>query len=262
HPRPAARGHPRGDRAGGAEAPRHARPRARRGADVRHAAGPAAARRGRRSAGAGRAARPRSPGPGGAVGAASARAGRRARAPRLRRARRAGVAQVILILWAAVTLGALLAWPVAYWILVPLGRVKLAAFVARLVVPWLSQDREGRAALAGALALHRRRTIDLGLVVWLEARLARAQPPGGRGAGRLGGGGIAAAGLLGAARGDHDGARALLASAAWLPPVWSPAPAAAVAHEWLAADAASRGDWAFVRALSGPRTAAGTFLAL
>ncbi|HKA90288.1 MAG TPA: hypothetical protein VKE22_21650 [Haliangiales bacterium] len=161
---------------------------------------------------------------------------------------------MILILWAAVTLGALLAWPVAYWILVPLGRVKLAAFVARLVVPWLSQDREGRAALAGALALHRRRTIDLELVVWLEARLARAEP--------LGGGGIVAAGLLRAARGDHDGARALLASAAWLPPVWSPAPAAAVAHEWLAADAASRGDWAFVRALSGPRTAAGTFLAL
>jgi len=157
---------------------------------------------------------------------------------------------MMLLLWIAITLGAILAGPVAFHVLVPFGRVKLAAFVARRAVPWLGQDRDGRAALAAAMALHRRRVIAVDLVAWVEARIGEAQPLAGAG------------GLMRAARGDGDGARALLASVAWLAPGWSPSPAAAVAHEWLAAEAASRGDWALVRDLPGPNTATGAFLRL
>jgi len=163
------------------------------------------------------------------------------------------VETVISLLWIIVTLAALLAWPMARYVLVPLGQVKLATYATRLVTPWLSQDGEGRALLVGTLALYRR-GLDPALLAWLEARQARLGP--------VGGAGVCAAGLLRAARGDLTSARALLRSVAWIHPGWTPGFASVVANEWLAADAASRGDWETVRDTPPPHSRAVRLLSL
>ena len=160
---------------------------------------------------------------------------------------------MIGLLWLLVTLAALLAWPFAVYVLVPLGQVKLATHATRLVSPWLTQDREGRALLVGTLALYRR-GLDPALLAWLEARQAHRGP--------VGGAGICAAGLLRASRGDVVSARALLRSVSWIHPGWTPRLANVVANEWLAADAATRGDWETVRDVPPPHSRATRLLSL
>src|SRR5690606_1070600 len=77
-------------------------------------------------------------------------------------------------------------------------------------------------------------------------------------------GGIVAAGLLAASRGDREGARDILLGAEDFEADVAPKAARQVANEWLVADAAARGDWiAVIRrgALPGQATAYTRFLA-
>ena len=128
---------------------------------------------------------------------------------------------------------------------VPLGWVR-TAYVLSLPAPLaFPSDRKGGAALVGAWALCRQRTPDARAADWLRRRLL---------AKRLRGAGTAAAGLLAAAHGDDEGARALLERVEDFPK--TPRRARTMAREWLAALAAERGEWAALVALGacGPKT--------
>ncbi len=139
-----------------------------------------------------------------------------------------------------IALGLVIAAALLHGWIVARGWVRLAMASATMRVVRGGQDVDGVIVLAGARALVRQRVVseaDAGLV---EARLARQRSP--RGAG------VAAHGLLLAARGDRDGARVLMASVAALAPAVCPAAALQLSREWLIGDAAERGDW---RALAG-----------
>lgn len=152
-----------------------------------------------------------------------------------------------------VLLVVLFPWATARLVLVPLGLPR-AAFVLASLSAWrMRADRRGGAVLAGAWALLRQPAPSAADRAWLERRLDRASP--------LGGAGVLAAGLLAAAREDLETARRLIESVATLAPVTSPRVARALAGEWLAADAAARGDWERVARLPGPRTRLGRFCA-
>ncbi|MCC6996372.1 MAG: hypothetical protein IT370_17305 [Deltaproteobacteria bacterium] len=141
-----------------------------------------------------------------------------------------------------IALALVLAAGVLHGWIVRRGWVRLAMASATLRVVRGGQDGDGVIALAGARALLRQRVpseADAGLV---EARLARQRSP--RGAG------LAAHGLLLAARGDREGARVLLASVATLAPAVCPAAALRLSREWLIGDAAERGDWAALAAMA------------
>ena len=125
-----------------------------------------------------------------------------------------------------------LPWLAAETIAIPLGRTRLAyhfAAEAREV----HEDPVGGGLIAAAWALNRQRTLDPGDAAWIEAKRDAS--------GRLGDCRIVATALIAAARGDRDGARALLESIALIPEV-TPA-ARELAGEWLAADDAERGAW-------------------
>lgn len=132
-------------------------------------------------------------------------------------------------------------WLLARTVAIPLGLPRAAYLLARLSEVVLARDRAGGAAFAAAWAVLRRPRP----VPWLDRRLATLGPT--RGAA------VAAAGLRAAALGDDEGARLLLASVALVDRRAVPPAVARAATEWLAAEAAERGDWPSVRGLRGTR---------
>ena len=130
-----------------------------------------------------------------------------------------------------------LPWTTTRLLLIPLGRPRMAYWLARTAEVTFDGDVHGGAALAGAWALLRRREHDEVTAAWLEDRLRPAT------AQTLGGAGILATGLLLAGRGDHDGARAIVRTVVEIDPRACPEAARRLAAGWLAADAASRGAW-------------------
>ena len=160
-------------------------------------------------------------------------------------------------LWGAWLLLFLFPWPIARRVLVPLGLARTAYCLTLLSDVVWKIDRRGGAAIAGAMALLRSGTPSVRAIEWLERRLAKAK--------MLKGAGVCATGLLQAARGNLDGARAILESVDMIDARACPTPARLFAAEWLACDAAARGAWPEVRALGNaiaPRTRATRFLAV
>ncbi len=166
-----------------------------------------------------------------------------------RRARAAGIAVVATVLGVAAPFLAplaLLGWAVAIavWVtplrwapgLPPMSAYR-AARVAEALAP--APDPEARAVLVGALSAVRRGapTAAVRLGTLLDKAHSGLEPE------PLAGAGVVAAGLLCAARGDRVGARALMASVAWLPADTVSPETAQLAWRWRLADAAERGAW-------------------
>jgi hypothetical protein len=145
--------------------------------------------------------------------------------------------------WLALLLGALAAvaivpGPLARAVAVPLGQVRLAYQLGRI-----SADGDSVGLVLAARALNRQRAPDPDDAAWIEARRDAA--------GRLTDAQVIATGLVAAARGDRDGARALLESVVILP---AAIPAAReLAAEWLGADDAERGRWDRIAARAAQR---------
>jgi hypothetical protein len=119
--------------------------------------------------------------------------------------------------------------------LVPLGQVRAAHLTARLVDVGFGNDGSGGAAMAAAMALLHKTNASEDDLRWVEEQLAQATP--------LRAAGLVAAALLRLRAGDRDGARLIFRSVELLRFPGSPPLAFRVAREWLAADAAARGDW-------------------
>ncbi|WP_437853707.1 hypothetical protein [Sorangium sp. So ce363] len=156
-------------------------------------------------------------------------------------------------LWCAVPLAPLALlmapWSFARHALIPLGLPRAAYFVASLSDGAFRADRRGGAALAAAWALCRARKPDAAVEAWVSERIERvgaAPAPSSASAAPLRGAGIAAGAMLAAHRGDVEGARALFDSVAGLDERACPDEARRIAAGWLAAEAASRGDWGAV----------------
>lgn len=131
------------------------------------------------------------------------------------------------------------------FVTMPLGLPRLSYLLALLCVVRFSEDHRGGAALMGALTLLRSRPgpdDDDAVVRFLVARITEVK--------HLGAAGLCAQALLCARRGDHDGARELLLSLADLDRRLVPPWAAALASDYLAADALARGDWPELHRLS------------
>ncbi|AUX47471.1 hypothetical protein SOCE26_089920 [Sorangium cellulosum] len=181
-------------------------------------------------------------------------------------------------LWSALLLAPLAAllapWPAARLALIPLGLPRAACWVASLSEWTWRADRRGGAALAAAWALCRARRPDPAAEAWVsdlvEGASLRRDGAGARGGAApardaarrppLRGAGVAAGAMLAAYRGDVEGARALFESVAALDERACPREARRIAAGWLAAEAASRGDWAAV--LERAREGGGRALAL
>ncbi|MDC0684254.1 hypothetical protein [Sorangium atrum] len=164
-------------------------------------------------------------------------------------------------LWCALPLAPLAVlmapWPFARHVIIPLGLPRAAYCVAWLSDWTFRADRRGGAALAAAWALCRARKPDAAVEAWVSERIERggerigagpAPSPTSPSAVPLRGAGIAAGAMLAAHRGDVEGARALFDSVASLDERACPREARRIAAGWLAAEAASRGDWAAVSA--------------
>ena len=136
-------------------------------------------------------------------------------------------------------------FPVAVltFVLVPLGLPRVAYWFARISPPVVhAGEARGAAAYFGALALLRRRTLDLRLVAWLDVRLARER--------HMRSASIAAAALLASARGKQATTRLLFQGVNRLS--WrAPRGPRRLARSWLVADAAERGEWREVAKLAG-----------
>ncbi len=148
-----------------------------------------------------------------------------------------------LAAWLVLLLSALepLLWLVIRRGVARLGLVRTAATLARGCRGGFEHDRQGGAALAGALALLSREVHDERLATWLEGQLGKP--------GALGAAGVVAAGLIVASRGQRDAARDLMHNAGSFEAERAPAAARVIANEWLVADAAARGDWRTVMLL-------------
>ncbi len=148
-----------------------------------------------------------------------------------------------------VLLGFAALWPLTRYVLVPLGLVKAAYWVAWFSVRNKSEERAGASQLAASMALHRKADFDQDAASWLEERIQESA--------QIRGGTIAAAAATAAVRGDAEGARALFDSVRTLDPKVCPRSARHTAAEWLAADAASRGAWEQVIEIAGDPAGAG-----
>jgi hypothetical protein len=126
-------------------------------------------------------------------------------------------------------------WAITRLLLIPLGLPRLAYLLSFTSDVTFHLDRRGGAAMAGAWAIARGPTFDEKAADWITAKLTNGEP--------LRGGGIFAHGLLLAARGDVDGARALIESIHAIDPRACPPAVRRLANGWLAAEAATRGDW-------------------
>jgi hypothetical protein len=159
-------------------------------------------------------------------------------------------------LWCAAALALLLViiapWLIVKLALIPLGLPRAAYHVTRLSDWTWRADRRGGAALAAAWALARARRPAPEVEAWVMDQLNGAI--GGAGAAAapaavppLSGAGVAAGAMLAAQRGDLEGARSLFESVATLDERVCPREARRIAAGFLAAEAASRGDWEAVR---------------
>ena len=128
-------------------------------------------------------------------------------------------------------------WTTTRLLLIPFGRPRMAYWLTRTAEVTFDADLHGGAALAGAWALLRRSELDEATAAWLEDRLRPTKVQ------TLGGAGILATGLLLAARGDRDGARAVIRTVIEIDVKACPEAARRLAAGWLAADAAARGAW-------------------
>lgn len=126
-------------------------------------------------------------------------------------------------------------WPIARATLIPLGYPRLAYWLTYASDYAFHRDRHGGAAIAAAWALSMQPRLDEADAAWLSDRLAAEEP--------LGGAGVVAHALLLSARGDRDGARALLTTVEAIDERACPRAAKRVANGWLSADAAERGEW-------------------
>jgi hypothetical protein len=141
-------------------------------------------------------------------------------------------------LFGALSLALLWPWTLARHVFARLGWPRAAYWVTRVAHwRWETQKRDG-AVVAGCLALRRRP--DPARLEWLEARLGKA-------------GGVTplALALIADLRGQREEARRLMALCAWFDRRVLPPGARRMAREWLAADAAARGEWADVARYGG-----------
>ncbi len=139
-------------------------------------------------------------------------------------------------------------WPFARFVLVPLGLVRAAYYVA-----YASFRARGGAGRRRA-ARREPRVPPQGRLRRGDGGVAGGEDPGADGAP---GAAIAAAAAMAAARGDKEGARALFESARTLDPSVCPSAARHAASEWLAAEAAARGAWGEVIEIAGDPAGAG-----
>ncbi|MCS6902461.1 MAG: hypothetical protein RMJ98_22575 [Myxococcales bacterium] len=126
-------------------------------------------------------------------------------------------------------------WHTLRYSLIPLGQIRAAHLTACLVDVGFGNDGPGGAAMVAAMALLHKTNATEEDLRWVEEQLAKAAP--------LRAAGLVAAALLRLHAGDRDGARLLLRSVELLRFPGSPPLAFRVAREWLAAEAATRGDW-------------------
>jgi hypothetical protein len=121
-------------------------------------------------------------------------------------------------------------------IVVPLGLPRVAYWTARCCVP-LGFGREAAAGgvFYGALALARKSSPSPPAIGWLAQKAKQAR--------LLRGGGVVAAGLLAALRGDRHRARCLFLVADALPRNFISSSARAAARDWLVVEAARIGSW-------------------
>ena len=146
-----------------------------------------------------------------------------------------------LIGWSApllvLVLVLLMPWTVARAIFIPLGMPRAARWLASLAAGRWQRDGHGGGLIAAAWAVLHQEPPDPDAIARIE-RERDAQP-------MLLGSHVLATGLLAAARGDLDNARLLLESVTELGPRTTPRLVRSLAREWLVADAASRGKWAW-----------------
>ena len=135
-------------------------------------------------------------------------------------------------IWVALVALVFLPWETARHVAVPLGWPKLAFHLGAESFDF-ADDRIGGGLIAAAWAACRQREPDPDALAWIEGKRD--------GSGRLGDCRVIATALIAEARGDRDGARALMESVALLPEVTPPG--RELAAEWLAVDDAGRGEW-------------------
>lgn len=132
---------------------------------------------------------------------------------------------------------------IARSVLARLGFIRLAYFTAWLSrVEW-RRDKPGGPALIAAWGLAQQERPWPSSIAWLERKLSSTKWA-------LQGSGVVAFGLLEAAKGRLEPARDWLDSVLMFDPRVAPPQVRAVAAEWLATDAAARGDWKRVKAIS------------
>jgi hypothetical protein len=135
---------------------------------------------------------------------------------------------------------------IARTVLAPLGLVRLAYATSYLSrVDW-RRDKPGGPGLLAAWALAQQDKPSPSTIAWVEKRLASATTA-------LQGSGVVAFGLLEAAKGRQDSAREWLDSVLMFDQRVAPAHVRVIAAEWLATDAAARGDWKRVKAIADNR---------
>lgn len=132
-------------------------------------------------------------------------------------------------------------WPIARYVLIPLGQVRLAYWLTYTSDFTFRGDREGGAAVAGAWALARQRVRDGADTNWMIGKLAVAAP--------LRGAGAFASCLLLAALDDLEGAHALIEGVVRQGGPTCRRSVRRLACGWLSASSAGRGDWATVAEL-------------
>ncbi len=131
-------------------------------------------------------------------------------------------------------------------VLAPLGLVRWAYVTAYLSrVDW-RRDKPGGPAMVAAWALAQQDRPSASTIAWVERRLSSSTKA-------LQASGVVAFGLLEAAKGRLESARDWLDSVLMFDPRVAPAHVRVVAAEWLATDAAARGDWKRVKAISENR---------
>lgn len=136
-------------------------------------------------------------------------------------------------------------WPawIARRVFAPLGLVRLAYFSAWMSRVQWRRDKPGGPALIAAWALAKQKRPSADAIAWVEERLTNTDQP-------LQASGVAAYGLLEAAKGRHESAREWLESVVLMDPRIAVKLVRRIAVEWLATDAAARGDWKKVKSLA------------
>lgn len=152
----------------------------------------------------------------------------------------------LLIALAVVSFVALFPWWVTRKLLVPLGLARLAYGCAWLSRVTWRRDKPGGPALAAAWALARQRRPSPKTLAWVEQKLGDTPRA-------LQGSTLVATGFLAAARGEKGEARTWLEGVLQLDERVAPTVVRRLAGEWLATDAAARGDWARVKTIAADK---------